>query len=124
MAASAGVPAEAATPQTTRQAAKRARRVCARDCRSSHAFGLVWSHPVESRWRLASGPVSTDRQPPPAAVEDAKWQPNGWVYEIVGGEQPDGSVPPERIRGAWQVNAAGEIVGQFTPNPRFVEPAE
>jgi hypothetical protein len=94
-----------------------------RDCPSSRAFGVVLSHPVEPRWRSASGPVSTDRQPPPAAVEEAKRKPNGWVYEIVGGEEPDGGVPPERIRGAWQVNAAGEIVGQFTPNPRFVEPA-
>lgn len=73
----------------TARAAKRTPRVCARDCRSSHAFGLVLSHPVESRWPLASGPLSTDRQPPPAAVEEAKRQPNGWVYEIVGGEQPD-----------------------------------
>lgn len=60
------------------------------------------------------------RQPPPGAIEEAKRRPNGWVYEIVGGEEPDGSVPPERIRGAWQVNAEGVIVGDFIPNPNFI----
>lgn len=61
----------------------------------------------------------TQQQPPPEAVEEARRKPNGWVYEIVGGEEPDGSVPPERIRGAWQVNAYGVIVGDFMPNPLF-----
>ena len=63
------------------------------------------------------------RIPPSSAVEEARRTPNGWVYEIVGGEEPDGSVPPERIRGAWQVNTAGEIIGEFVPNPNFVEPS-
>lgn len=62
------------------------------------------------------------RQPPPGAIEEAKRNPNGWVYEIVGGEEPDGSVPPERIRGAWQVNAEGVIIGAFIPNENFIDP--
>jgi len=62
------------------------------------------------------------RPPPPEAIEEAKYKPNGWVYEIVGGEEPDGSVPPERVRGAWPVNADGEIVDDYIPNPTFIDP--
>jgi hypothetical protein len=61
----------------------------------------------------------SQRKPPPGAIEEAKRKPNGWVYEIAGGEEPDGSVPPERIRGAWRVNARGVILGDFMPNPNF-----
>lgn len=33
---------------------------------------------------------------------------------------PDGAVPPERIRGAWKVN--GAIEGEFIPNPNYRPP--
>ncbi len=32
---------------------------------------------------------------------------------------PADKVPPERIRGAWKVNAEGEIIGEFVPNARY-----
>ena len=57
--------------------------------------------------------------PAPAAIEEAKHFPNGWVYEIEGDYKPDDGVPPQAIRGAWKVNAEGEIVGDFIPNPNF-----
>ena len=63
-----------------------------------------------------------ERKPPPGAIEEARRRPNGWVYEIAGAEEPDGSVPPERIRGAWKVYSNGVIVGDFTPNPNFRDP--
>jgi len=31
----------------------------------------------------------------------------------------NGAVPPERIRGAWKVNAKGEIEGEFIPNVNY-----
>jgi hypothetical protein len=33
---------------------------------------------------------------------------------------PNGAIPPEAIKGAWQVDKAGSIVGEFIPNPNFV----
>jgi hypothetical protein len=62
------------------------------------------------------------RERPPQAIEEARHQPNGWVYEIVGGEVEDGSVPPERIRGAWKVDGEGQITGEYQANPNFVAP--
>jgi len=58
--------------------------------------------------------------PAPEAVAEAKRHPNGWVYVIEGGFRPDEGVPPQAIRGAWKVDANGEIMGAFIPNPNFV----
>jgi hypothetical protein len=55
----------------------------------------------------------------PALIAEAKRQPNGWVYAIDGVSDPNGAVPPERIRGAWKVDANGEIKGDFIPNPDY-----
>lgn len=55
----------------------------------------------------------------PAAIAEAKQKPNGWVYAIDGVADPSADVPPERIRGAWKVNAKGEIEGDFIPNPNY-----
>jgi hypothetical protein len=55
----------------------------------------------------------------PAVMAEAKRQPNGWVYAIDGISDPAVAVPPERIRGAWKVNASGEIEGEFIPNPNY-----
>jgi hypothetical protein len=52
-------------------------------------------------------------------IEEARRNPSGWVYEIDGDFGPDDSVPPEVIRGAWAVDASGELTGEFTPNPNF-----
>ncbi len=45
----------------------------------------------------------------------------GWVYEIDGAQvdDPDGAVPPSAIKGAWQIGADDEIVGEFRPNPNY-----
>jgi hypothetical protein len=59
-------------------------------------------------------------QPDPEAIEEAKRHPGGWVYEIDGGYEPDGSVPPHRIKGAWKVDECGNIVGDFILNPNYV----
>lgn len=57
--------------------------------------------------------------PDAAAIAEAKRNPNGWVYAMDGIADPNREVPPERIRGAWKVNAKGEIEGEFTPNPNY-----
>lgn len=58
-------------------------------------------------------------KPTPDLLEEAKRNPNGWVYKIDGHFRPNEHVPPEAIVGAWKVNAAGEIEGDFIPNPRY-----
>ena len=62
------------------------------------------------------------RDVPPALIAEAKTQPGGWVYEIVGDYGPDDGVPPSAIRGAWKVGDDGQIVGDFLPNPGFERP--
>ena len=52
-------------------------------------------------------------------IAEAKKRPGGWVYEIVGDFGPHDEVPPSAIRGAWQVDLDGNIVGEFQRNPNF-----
>lgn len=53
------------------------------------------------------------------AKAEAKSQPNGWVYAIGGGYNSTERVPPQAIRGAWKVDANGNITGEFKPNPNY-----
>ena len=62
------------------------------------------------------------RVPPAELVAEARSVPGGWVYEIQSGVDPAGEVAPEQIIGAWAVSAGGELTGEFTPNPRYVDP--
>lgn len=63
--------------------------------------------------------------PPPVpeiseqAKAEAKAQPNGWVYAIGGGYSDTEAVPPQAIRGAWKVDAHGNITGEFKSNPNY-----
>ena len=53
-------------------------------------------------------------------VQEAKRNPNGWVYVIQGNYGPNDGVPPEAIAGAWRVDASGSIVsGSYVANPKF-----
>jgi len=58
-------------------------------------------------------------RPTDAARAEARKRPNGWVYVIDGAFDPDAAVPPDAIAGAWKVGSAGEIVGEFIPNPNY-----
>ena len=64
------------------------------------------------------------RKFPAEMVKQAAANPGGWVYEIVGNFGIDDAVPPEAIRGAWKVDDAGRLTGEFESNPRFVEPSQ
>ena len=59
-------------------------------------------------------------EPTPGARAEAKQNPGGWVYVIVGRYTPNDYVPPHAIKGAWKVDEQGEIVGDFIPNPNYV----
>jgi hypothetical protein len=57
-----------------------------------------------------------------ALIAEARNHPDGWVYAIDGEYGPNDAVPPERIKGAWKVDAKGEIVGEFIANPNYRHP--
>ena len=57
--------------------------------------------------------------PEPQEIEEAKRNPDGWVYRISGSYGPTEAVPPEAIVGAWKVDKDGKIDGDFIPNPKF-----
>lgn len=58
-------------------------------------------------------------KPSDKIVQEAKRNPNGWVYKIEGQYTPNEYVPPDAIVGAWKVDANGNIVGDFIPNPKY-----
>ncbi|GAA3510872.1 hypothetical protein FHR32_003774 [Streptosporangium album] len=62
-----------------------------------------------------------DAPPPPPLTdelrEQARRSPGAWLYAVDPFFDPDGEVPPYGIVGAWQVDAAGEITGEFRRNP-------
>ena len=60
-------------------------------------------------------------KPTKAAIEEAKKTPNGWVYVLDKVFERENNVPSEAIKGAWKVNSKGKIIGEFIPNPNYVE---
>jgi hypothetical protein len=58
-------------------------------------------------------------KPSQEARDEAKKNPNGWVYKIDGNFAAREAVPPERIIGAWKVDERGNITGAFIPNPNY-----
>lgn len=52
-------------------------------------------------------------------IEAARHNPGGWVYKIEGDFGPQESIPPEAIIGAWKVDAAGNVAGEFLRNPNY-----
>ena len=52
-------------------------------------------------------------------VEEARKNPNGWVYVIDGKFGPNDAVPPEAIVGAWKVDASGKLTGEYKANPNY-----
>ena len=58
-------------------------------------------------------------KPYPQEIEEAKQNPNGWVYRIAGKFSDGNTVPPEAIVGAWQVDSNGIISSEFQRNPKY-----
>jgi len=74
---------------------------------------------MKSRGRAAFFLRGETMEPTAATREEARRTPNGWVYAIDGDFGSDTAVPPQAIKGAWKVDANGEIVGDFVPNPQL-----
>lgn len=66
--------------------------------------------------------MTTPTTPPitDALRAEARANPGAWVYAIDPEFAGLDSVPPEGIVGAWQSDEAGELIEEFTPNPRYV----
>lgn len=64
--------------------------------------------------------VKQKKVPPPEAIAEALHHPNGWVYEIDETFKGEEDIPPQAIIGAWKVNEKGVIIGNFIPNPNYV----
>ena len=70
--------------------------------------------------------VSAERTPPndPALLAqcaEAAQKGGGWVYEIDGTQVRDAKsdVPPQAIKGAWQVGPDGKVTGAYRANPNY-----
>lgn len=59
------------------------------------------------------------RVPTSGEIEQARLNPNGWVYRIEGEYTDSETIPPEAIIGAWKVDVSGCIEGDFTANPNY-----
>lgn len=57
---------------------------------------------------------------PTELVSEALKCVNGWVYIIDEAFKNDENVPPQAIKGCWKVNEKGIIVGDFIPNPNYL----
>ncbi|MCA9179503.1 MAG: hypothetical protein KDB14_33840 [Planctomycetales bacterium] len=54
-------------------------------------------------------------EPTKEAREEAKLNPDGWVYAIDGLRyDPERPVPPEAIQGAWKVDQIAEVLGRHS----------
>lgn len=62
-------------------------------------------------------------EPTPAMHAEAARTPNGWVYVIDGNFGPNDAVPPQRIVGAWKVDSAGRLTGEYRANHNYVPSA-
>ena len=60
---------------------------------------------------------TTKEKPYHGEIEEAKKNPNGYVYRIEGNYSPEDRIPPEAIIGVWKVNSEGIILGDFQKNP-------
>ena len=65
-----------------------------------------------ARWLDSLGATAGERK-------EAKSFPNGWIYRIDEGFDPNGRVPPEAIIGAFEVGPDGVLTGRFERNEGF-----
>lgn len=55
----------------------------------------------------------------PKLIDEAKKNPNGWVYVIDKEFKGKENVPSKFIKGAWKVSEKGIIIGNFIPNKDY-----
>ena len=60
-------------------------------------------------------------QVPTELREMARRAGGGWLDEIVGGHDLAGPVPVTAIKGAWRLDANGDLTGEYVANPNYVK---
>jgi len=55
----------------------------------------------------------------PELIAAARANPGGWVYEVDRPYPAEQQVPPEAIRGSWEVNPDGKLTGKYARNLRY-----
>jgi hypothetical protein len=70
---------------------------------------------------MSIDPAYETRIPPEddRLAEAARSNRGGWVYDLDFEYMADESVPPEAIRGAWEVSESGSITGRYMKNDRY-----
>jgi|SRR3569833_1126542 len=58
-------------------------------------------------------------RPIPSQIAGARRNPGGWVYQCDPQSEPSLPIPPDAVQGAWKVDAYGNVVGEFVPNPSY-----
>jgi hypothetical protein len=82
---------------------------------------MIWpfKKKTETPHENATMPAQTELVPSQEMIDEAKTNPNGWVYKIQGNFGPNDAVPPESIVGAYKVDSHGNLTGEFMPNPNY-----
>jgi hypothetical protein len=57
----------------------------------------------------------------PAIREAARQAGGGWLDEVVGRHAEP--VPMTAVRGAWRLDAQGELTGEYVANPSYRRPS-
>jgi hypothetical protein len=70
-------------------------------------------------FRKKNSPVAIPNAPTREMIDEARRNPNGWVYVIDGAYGPSDAVPPEHIVGAWKVDASGNLTGEYMANANY-----
>jgi hypothetical protein len=63
--------------------------------------------------------ASSFRPFPAELQEQAAANAGGWVYDIDPSLRGTGAIPPERIAGAWRIDANGDPTDEFVANPNY-----
>lgn len=71
------------------------------------------------KWFASLGRRTEAAKPSLGEIEEARRNPNGWVYRLAGQFNTTDTVPPEAIVGAWKVDSQGNIVGDFIKNTKY-----
>lgn len=69
--------------------------------------------------RLFTAMNQGNEKPLEGEIDEARRNPNGWVYRIAGKFTPTERIPAEAIMGAWKVDNLGKIVGNFVNNEKY-----
>jgi hypothetical protein len=84
------------------------------DISSVGHHGLMFGRRKETK----DAPQFDPNSLPESLLAEAKTKPGGWVYEIDPKYDPHGAVPPEGIKGAWEVGQDGVPTGEYQANSR------